>query len=245
MKNGIATSFLLTALTLSTNGCDTDAVAQPWAQASVERASQPLNVRYQVDAARNRIWSMTMDGVQLHDAAAPQKIVLTLPGWFWASAPYSCAPDLALGPKGEVVVSSNIVPTLWRIDPETLAVSVHPLVLDADVDKDVGFSGLAYSAQHAAFFAVSDTHGSLWRIDPLLERAQKVTLSAPIRKACGLAVPSGIARQTASRDRGVCVRTARDDWIVSLAPDQRSGYVRRASCTDRPWLLGQLSLRTD
>jgi len=36
-----------------------------------------------------------------------------------------------------------------------------------------------------------------------------------------------------------------DDWIVSLAPDQRSGHVRRASCADRPRLLSQLPLRAD
>jgi hypothetical protein len=170
--------------------------------------------------------------------------VLTLPGWQWVGAPYSCLPDLALGPKGEAVISSNIVPTLWRIDPETLAVSVHPLTLDTDTDKDVGFSGLAYSARDAAFFAVSGVHGSLWRIDPLLRRAQKVALSAPIHKACGLAVSAGSARPAISQG-GVCVRTMQDDWIVSLAPDQRSGHVRRASCADRPWLLSQLSLRAD
>ena len=147
--------------------------------------------------------------------------------------------------KGEVVISSNIVPTLWRIDPETLAVSEHPLVLDADTDKDVGFSGVTYSAGHAAFFAVSGVHGSLWRIDPRLRRAQKVALSAPIRNACGLAAQSGMTRRVANERSGVCVRTTRDDWIVSLAPDERSGYVRRAPCSDRPWLLSQLSLRAD
>ena len=99
-------------------------------------------------------------------------------------APYGCPPDLALGPKGEAVVTSNIVPILWRIDPDTLAVSVHELVLDADNDKDVGFSGLRYSTEHGVFFAASDVHGSLWRIDPLLRKGQKVPFLAPIREGC-------------------------------------------------------------
>lgn len=245
MKNGIATSLFLTAMALSISGCDIGSPRQLRGEPSSERVNPMPNARYQVDAARNRVWWVTADGVYLHDASAPQRIVLTLPGWQWVGAAYSCLPDLTLGPKGEAVVSSNIVPTLWRIDPETLAVSVHPLALDADTDKDVGFSGLTYSARDAAFFAVSGVHGSLWRIDPLLRRAQKVALSAPIHKACGLAVQSGIARQAAGPRNGVCVCTTQEDWIVSLAPDQRSGHVRRASCSDRPWLLSQLSLRAD
>ena len=86
---------------------------------------------------------------------------LPLPGWLLVDAPYSCPPDLALGPKGEALITSNILPTLWRIDPESLAVTVHPLLLDADTDKDVGFSALAYSPQHGAFIAASYAHGSL------------------------------------------------------------------------------------
>jgi hypothetical protein len=245
MKNGSGFTLFLAALALLTSGCNVAPSSQPQERASPERANASLNIRYQVDAARNRIWWISGDRVYLHDAAMPKRIELTLPNWMWVGAPYSCPPDLALGPNGEVVISSNILPTLWRIDPETLAVSEHPLALDADTDKDVGFSGLTYSAGHAAFFAVSGVHGSLWRIDPRLRRAQKVALSAPISNACGLAAQSGFARRVANERSGVCVRTTRDDWIVSLAPDERSGYVRQASCAERPWLLSQLSLRTD
>ena len=78
------------------------------------------------------------------------------------------------GPKGEAVVTSNVVSTLWRIDPQTLAVTEHPLALDADAGRDVGFSSLIYSPRHAAYFAVSGAHGSVWRIDTRLQRAQKV-----------------------------------------------------------------------
>jgi streptogramin lyase len=111
-----------------------------------------------------------------------------LPGWVWAGAPYGCLPDLALGPRGEAVVTSNVLPTLWRIDPDSLAVSVHALALDADDDKDVGFTGLVYSPQHGAFFAASHAHGSLWRIDPQLRTARKMPLSASNPQPCGLAL---------------------------------------------------------
>ena len=106
-------------------------------------------------------------------------VAIALPSWQWVDEPYGCPPDLALGPDGEVVVTSNIVSTLWRIDPDSLAVSTHEPLLDADNDKDVGFSGLEYSREHGMFVAVSDVQGSLWRIDPLLRKGQKVQPAAP------------------------------------------------------------------
>ncbi|MGH8700184.1 MAG: hypothetical protein ACREVR_03265, partial [Burkholderiales bacterium] len=157
--------------------------------------------------------------------------------WLLVDASYGCLPDLALGPQGEAVITSNILPTLWRIDPDTLAVSVHPLSLDADTDKDVGFSGLAYSPQHGAFLAASYHHGSLWRIDPLLERAQKIPLSAPIPEPCGLAVRPRSTQQALRQPADLCVRTPRGGWSVIFTPDWRFAYVSVAPCTDRPWPL--------
>ena len=119
--------------------------------------------------ARDRAWQLTGDGV------VAGKTLVPIPGWVLAEAPYACAPELAIGPKGEAVITSNVVPTLWRVDPQTLAVTEHPLTLDADTDKDVGFTRLVYSPKHAAFFAVSRAHGSLWRIDTQLKRAQKIS----------------------------------------------------------------------
>jgi len=73
-----------------------------------------------------------------------------LPGWLYAGEPYGCAPDLALGPKGEALISSDVVPVLWRVDPETLAVTQHTPWLDADADKDIGFTALAFSREQDA-----------------------------------------------------------------------------------------------
>ena len=231
---GSARAVFLAALIVSIGGCDSGAAPPQVPRASDAPESQPPNLRYRVDPARSRVWFLTRDGVFLYDVTRPEKIVVSLPAWQWVDAPYSCLPDLALGPRGEAVVTSNIVPTLWRIDPETLAVSVHELVLDTDQNKDVGFSGLAYSAEHGVFFAVSDIHGSLWRIDPLLRRGQKIPLSEPIRKACGIAVQPHIVQQKTNRLAGLCVRAPQGGWTIDLAPDQRSAYVRAASCME-PW----------
>ncbi len=229
---GKARAFFLATLMVSIGGCDLGA-APTQVPNVVGNApeSQPPNLRYQVDPARGRVWFLTGDGVFLYDVTRPEKIVVPLPSWQWVDRPYGCLPDLALGSNGEAVITSNVVPTLCRIDPETLAVSVHPLVLDADTGKDVGFSGLAYSAEHAAFFAVSYFHGSLWRIDPLLAKAQKIPLSAPIPKACGLAVQPRIVRQTTTRLLRLCVRAPQGGWTIDFAPDQRFAYVKAVSCS--------------
>jgi len=222
MRNGnlaIAKAFLLAACMLTSGGCDAGARSE-------EKKVAAPEVRYRIDAARNRIWVLTDDGVSLYDVAAQKRIAISLPDWVRVDKEYGCLPDLALGPKGEAVITSNVLPTLWRVDPESLAVTVHPLVLDMDTDKDVGFSGLDYSAEQGAFFAVSYVHGSLWRIDPLFRRAQKIELSEPIRAGCALAVRPRVVPQSISRFGGLCVGTAREVWEVEFAPSRRSAYVR-------------------
>ena len=162
---GKAIVAMLVAAVLS--GCDTNAQPAQWP-----------SVRQQRDPASDRVWRLTREGVSLY-AAGQRQAVISLPGWIWVDEPYSCPPDVAIGPKGEALVTSNVVPTLWKIDPTTLAVTVHALKLSADDDKDIGFTGLAYSAHRGAFFAVSDTYGSTWRIDAELTRATKVASGPP------------------------------------------------------------------
>jgi hypothetical protein len=240
MSHAIASLSLLAASIIAFGGCDSRVETNQPSRAAAA-VSEP-NVRYQVDAAHGRIWWLTREGVFLHDASSPRRLAVPIPGWQWADLAYACLPALALGPKGEALVTSNVLPTVWKIDPETLAVSQHPLALDADEDKDVGFSGLAYSSEHGAFFAVSELHGSLWRIDPDLTRAQKVAVRTPLRNACGLAVRT---TQKANGVSSLCVRGRDGDWTVYLEADRRSAYVRAAPCTDLPWLLSQVTLRSE
>ena len=228
---GNARAVLLAALIVSIGGCDRGA-APPQVPKAASNApqSQLPNVRYQVDSARERVWFLTRDGVFLYDVTTPEKIVVPLPTWQWVGTSYGCLPDLALGPKGEAVITSDVLPTLWRIDPETLAISVHPLALDADTDKDVGFSGLAYLREHGTYFAVSHGQGSLWRIDRAFTRAQKIPLSAPVPKACGLAMRPRVSERKTEQLAGLCVRTTQGTHAINLAPDQRFAYLRSTSC---------------
>lgn len=98
---------------------------------------------------------------------------VALPDWQWAGEPYSCDAAIAVGPGGEVLVTSDVVPTLWRIDP-------------------------------------------------LLRRAQKIALDAPVAGACHITLrnPEGL------RPSGLCILGSEGMATVELAPDQRSGYVR-------------------
>ena len=181
------------------------------------------------NAAADPSWVIDGSELFLKQAGQPRRAV-TLPGWHWAGEPYACVPAVAIGPRGELVVTSNVLPVLWKIDPDTRAVSVHRLQLDADHDKDVGFSGLVYSERNGAYFAVSSLHGSLWRIDPLLRRAQKVGLSEPLRAACAVSAQRQERPSVFSR---LCVSGA----SVSLAPDQRSAYVQSAGCSSNTFAL--------
>jgi hypothetical protein len=177
-------------------------------------------------AAADR-WVIESGSLYLEQPGKPRRAV-ELPGWHWAGEPYACAPDIAVGPRGEVVVTSNVLPVLWKIDPRTLAVSVHRLQLDADTDKDVGFSGLTYSARDGAWFAVSGLHGTLWRIDPPLRRAQRIALSEPVRGVCSVSMQR---QERMNRFSRLCL----DGRGVNLAPDQRSAYVQTTGCGADVW----------
>ena len=136
-------------------------------------AEPPLVLQQRHDAARARSWTLTRDGVLVHDAAGGRKVMVSLPGWLWVDDPY-CAPDLAIGPNGEAVVTSNVIATLWRIDPRTLGVSAHPLTLDVDADKDVGFAAIVYSPDQDAYLAYSDVQRTHWKIDTALKTGTRI-----------------------------------------------------------------------
>ena len=165
MKLAIAVSFLVFAST---------SLAQP--------------ARIVRDEPRNNLWVLQADAVYLHDATTRAlKQRFELPGWTYASDAYICSPDLAVDAHGAAVVTSNVLPVLWRIEPFKAQVTRHELALDADADKDIGFTGLAYARHQRMFYAVSATYGSVWRIDPQLSRAQKVRQSDVPERECASA----------------------------------------------------------
>lgn len=175
---------------MAITGCD--GPAQPLQLSSVTsalRTDPSSNVRQRDDPARNRIWILDSHGLFVYDTSTGKLLEIPLPSWHWVGMPHSCAPDVALGPEGEVVVTSNVVPVIWRIDPKTLNVSKHELALDADNNKDVGFSRMVYSTENNAYFAISDVYGSLWRIDRSLRHGQKIARVEMAQRACSVIRP--------------------------------------------------------
>ena len=230
-KSALAVASLLLAVA----GCDSSirvpiSSPTPAALNGADRyEARPGVLRARQDSARGRIWALHADGVDLYDARSDQKLrAIALPEWVWADELHSCPPDLAVGPEGEVIVSSNVVPVLWRIDPTSFVVSRHELAVLEDKGREVGFSGVTYSARQGAFFGVNGLDGSLWRIDLALRRAQPIPLSSPISRACSVSAKSGVA---GARLGTLCVQAEERAWTVHLAPDYRSGYAHAGSCS--------------
>ena len=167
MKSAIA-SLLAAASVAGFAGCDSNAEPNPAGM-----------LRYQLDTPRSRSVALTADGVVIRNAR--KKVTVPLPGWTWVAEP-QCPPEFAVGPNGEIVVTSNVVPTLWKVDPATLQVSTHALTLNADTDKDVGFAAIVYSAGH--YVAYSGTQRSVWKIDGQLQSAEKIGVANLERLPC-------------------------------------------------------------
>ena len=113
------------------------------------------------DNSRNRSWRLGDRGVYLEEPERKQPLYIPLPGRVILDQTITCSSAMTLSSDGAVVVTSNVDPTLWRIDPDTLSVSSHPLRLTTYAEREVGFTGIAFSAAHRAYFAVSSIHGLL------------------------------------------------------------------------------------
>jgi hypothetical protein len=60
--------------------------------------------------------------------------------------PYGCAPELILDHAGVAFVTSDVLPVIWRVDPQRPEISRIELSLDSHRDKDVGFSEILFAA---------------------------------------------------------------------------------------------------
>src|SRR5262245_1593139 len=152
----------------------------PVARAEGPRMEEALPaLRVQVDAPRNLAWVLNRDAVYVYDL--PKKTLIKrieLPGWLVAGEAFSRGPDLALAPTGAALVTSNVVPTIWEINPEDLTVRQHRLSLDADLDKDVGFTGLAFGPDGRDLIGTSSVLESTWKIDLAAGTAHKLRVSS-------------------------------------------------------------------
>lgn len=141
--------------------------------------------QFQVDEKRSRVWVVKRDAVYVYDVGSKNLIRrISLPGWVIVAPPHNCGPGLALLPSGEVLVTTDTLPIIWKIQPETFAVRRYDLFLDADNDKEVGFSALAYRAEGPQLVGFSGQLGSFWQIDLRSRRAHKLHTALPVYGAC-------------------------------------------------------------
>ncbi len=151
---------------------------------SATASSDARPLKSLVDEAHKRVYQLTRDGVDVVELADGRKVGhVDLRGWVWASEEFSCPPDIALTPEGDVLVTSNVVPTIWRVERHDLAVTMHELALDQDRGRDIGFTQLRWSKELGTFVATTDL-GERWYVGPHLSKARKVwnpPIARPVR----------------------------------------------------------------
>lgn len=161
---------------------------------SVRRQGSPA-IDFQVvraDTARNRLWVLDTTGLALHDNISGRRLRhIALPGLFLAGTDYFCPPDMAFDAAGTVFVSSDVLPVIWRVDPQRFEVTRIELALDPDDGKDVGFTGLSF-ASDGGLIAAGATFPSLWRIDVDRASASKVASYPP--SSAGACDPGALLR---------------------------------------------------
>ncbi len=149
--------------------------------------------RVEHDQLRGLVWAIDGQSVMLYDGRSRTLIKkVELPNWSYVDEPQSCAPDLVIDAQGHALVSSNVRPDLWRINPRDQSVEHIAIELGTDSDKEVGFTGLALVNPHTVL-AVSAIQGTLWWIDLESRTAGKLDLPRPIRGACALGIKPAAA----------------------------------------------------
>lgn len=166
MKNGRILKSIVLALSVAwLGGCESNVT-------SPQTAIQHAKGRSLVDGGRGQVWTLSREGLFVSHVASVERQAIVLPDWAIAGEPFGSEPALALGRGGDVLVTSDIMPFVWRVDPRTRAVSVHRPVLSAHEDKDFGFTSIAYSPAEGAYVATSTMPNVRWRIDAALTRAE-------------------------------------------------------------------------
>lgn len=132
-----------------------------------------------VDAKANRRWVLNHEALTVYDNVNRRRLRrIALPDWTLAGPPHACPPDLVLDASGAVYVSSNVVPVLWRVEPQGFQVTRIALQLNHDADKDVGFTRL-FVIGDGTLLAAGATFESLWRLDLPSATASKLSVPRP------------------------------------------------------------------
>jgi len=152
------------------------------------------------DPARNRLWVLDLEVISVYDNTNGRRLRrIVLPEWMVLPKNYSCLPDLALDSSGTAFVSSNVLPVLWRIEPQRYEVTRIELALDTDTDKDVGFTGLSFAGD-GTLLAAGAMAAALWQIDTSAASARKIASYPSVPGGCD---PATLVRAGQDQTRSV------------------------------------------
>jgi hypothetical protein len=141
-------------------------------------------LRVKTDTARNRLWVLGVDGVRVYDSTTRVLVrAIALPNW--SVSKYECAPDLVLDSSGSALVSSNVQPTLWRIQGASFEVTEHAISLVGKERWDIGFGPLAFGA-NGYVYGLTSNGISLWKIDLPGAKASMMESYLPPLQSCTL-----------------------------------------------------------
>jgi hypothetical protein len=144
---------------------------------------QRETIAVRMDRVRGRLWVLGLDSLRIYDTATRKPLrELELPSWYITDG--ACAPDLVLDGSGSAVVSSNVVPQLWRIDATTFEVTVVDVTLRGREQWDIGFAALRLTSA-GTLRALSSNANSIWTIDVATGRADMLEAYAVPSSLCG------------------------------------------------------------
>ncbi|MCW3045788.1 MAG: superoxide dismutase copper/zinc binding protein [Solirubrobacterales bacterium] len=130
----------------------------------------------------------------------------------------SCVNDIAFGRDGDAYVTDSFVPTLFRVDAETLDLSPWVDLAEQGIPwgEGLNLNGIVLAADGRHLVACQTNLGRLWRIGLATARVEEIALEGgPIVHCDGL-VLRGTTLMAAINARGVIA-------VVALAEDASSG----------------------
>jgi hypothetical protein len=157
-------------------------------------------LRIRLDAKGKRIWVLASGSLTLYD---DDSLLLSRRIPIAALMQHSsehCLPDMTLDHIGNVLISSAMQASLMRVDAQSFEVTQHNFQVDADHNKDFGFSALAFAGRDHTLYAASATTGALWKLDLAHNQATKLPLSQPVYGACALREMAAVTSRTQSAD---------------------------------------------
>ena len=149
-------------------------------QRSAAAQAEELHVTVQAhaDPAHGLRWELGWGAVFAYDEASGALVRrISLADASFSGARTMCRPDLLVGPSGAVIVSSNVEPVLWRIEPGSFEVHRYDIARDADLEQDFGFGALMWGASEKELYAENAATGTRWRID--LDTSSAIKIGPP------------------------------------------------------------------